>query len=166
MLSNVKNQILFKKDGAEKIYKACCPDGKFSFSSLIPTPFPQYAQGDDKPGEMSNWVEWNINHWGTKYPAFDQAIGLDDSRAYISFDTKHNVAYPVLAKFAEKFKEPFEHRYIHEGFLFWGVEKWGTTVQTGTMLFRLEIHRDYINDKRRLCIGLLGYDPIPKEGDT
>lgn len=163
MQSNVNNRILFKKDKAEAIYKACCPGGNFDFSKLIPSPYPK-ASAMDEDERLRARIEWNIENWGTTVPAFDQAVGLIDNRmAYIQFKTKHNVPYPVIARFAHRFKVPFVHHYIHEGFIFWGMDVWGKTTQTGDLVIRVQIERDLMRDKRQLCIDLLGYDPEVSE---
>ncbi len=157
-MSNVTNKIVFERDKADRIFQAVCPDGKFSFSKLIPSPYPQHVEQVDD-GELRKWLDWNIKHWGTTYPAYSQAVGIENEKAYILFNNKHNIAYPILNKFAKKFEVDFEHHYIHEGLMFWGIEKWGTTPETGNVLWRTEIHRDLPKHKRMLCIELLGYDP-------
>jgi hypothetical protein len=159
--THVKNKIIFNKDEAKRVYKAVCPEGKFSFAKLIPTPHKQFTSyKDDVNSEATEkWVQWNIKHWGTKYPAFDQAIGLQGEKAYIAFDTMHNIASPVIARFAKLLQVPFEHRYIHEGFLFWGIEVWGKTPATGDEVWRMTMDRGLEKHKRDLCIELLGYDP-------
>lgn len=158
-MPHVTNKIVLAKDTADKIFPACCPDGAFSFAKLIPSPYPDFVALIDTSDEMSKWVEWNITHWGTKFPAFEQAIGLEGDKVYIKYKTMHNIAYPVMAVFAQKFRVPFEHHYIHEDFLFWGIERWGHTPQTGSTVWRLSIERDVKKDKLPLCIDLLGYEP-------
>ncbi|WP_315398681.1 hypothetical protein [Neisseria sicca] len=63
------------------------------------------------------WYEWSIRHWGTKWNAYHQHIGIfSDTEIYVEFDTAWSPPEPVFAAIVEAFPElQLEVRYIDEG---------------------------------------------------
>ena len=164
MPNHVTHKILFESGKANDVFSAVCPDGKFDFEILVPSPLSVYQGGlgaeEDKDFKI-NWNTWNRENWGTKWNCYSQSVGFDNGRAFIKFDTAWSVPYPILAAFANKFSIPFEHRYFDEGHNYWGIEKWGRhhADPPSTPVHRIEKRASMPEDNRALCLELKGYDP-------
>ena len=165
MPNHVTHKILFDASAADVIFSEVCPDGKFDFEKLVPSP-PHIYRGDlnreDEEDFPLNWYSWNVQNWGTKWNCYNQFTGIaDDGRAYIQFDTAWSIPYPILAAFCNRFNIPFEHRYFDEGHNFWGIEIWDKKrypIQVDHVS-RVKKRKNVPDDKRTLCIELKGYDP-------
>lgn len=172
MPNHVTNKIVMKIDPviADGIFKAVCPNGKFDFEALVPTPLNVYQGGlgrDEDADFPINWNTWNRANWGTKWNCYEQTLGTDEHGSWIEFDTAWSVPYPIIAAFANKFGVEFEHRYFDEGHNFWGIETWGIDkrLPDNTIIQRLTKRKSDPADKRQLCIELKGYDPdLPEDG--
>jgi hypothetical protein len=69
-----------------------------------PQPYPEGA---------TDWYDWSIEHWGTKWNAYSSEVLEDDTIA--KFDTAWSHPYPVMAKLAEMFpKELIQVMYADE----------------------------------------------------
>ncbi len=160
MPNHVSHKLIFDASEAERVFTACCPDGRFDFDTLVPRPPHMYRgdlSGEDDQDFKCNWSSWQHDNWGTKWNAYDCACSVEDGKAVIIFDTAWSVPYPVMSAFANKFGIPFEHRYFDEGGNFWGIEEWGT--ERGNCVRRTKKRRDHEDDYVQLCVELKGYDP-------
>lgn len=59
-----------------------------------PIPYPEGA---------TDWYEWSIEHWGTKWNAYDHEVSEDDT--VVRFDTAWAHPYPVMTKLSEMFPD-------------------------------------------------------------
>jgi hypothetical protein len=165
MPNRVTHKIIFDVEKSAEIFAAVCPDGKFDFETLVPSPPHVYQGGLGKQEDEDfpiNWHTWNNQNWGTKWNCYQQSCGIENEKAFIKFDTAWSIPYPIMAAFANKFNVPFEHRYYDEGHNYWGVEKWGTE-HASDYVSRISKRRDDPKDDRALCIELKGYDPEDPE---
>jgi len=165
--NHVSHKLTFAADKAAEIFAATCPDGRFDFETLVPSPPNTYhgdLSSDDDKDFPVNWSSWSRTNWGTKWNAYDCACTVDGDKAVITFDTAWSNPYPVLAAFCNRFQIPFEHRYFDEGSNFWGIEVWNNDryhkrVQRTSKLWKRQ------EDYRPLAIELKGYDPDEREAD-
>jgi hypothetical protein len=159
MPNHVTHKILFDQSSSHIVFDQVCPNGKFDFSLLIAPPCGIYRGNltmEDQKDFKLNWLNWNTENWGTKWNAYSGSVGIEDGMAFILFDTAWSIPYPVISAFCNKFKIPFEHRYFEEGHNYWGIEKWDGESRTNKQQSNQE-------DKKNLCIELLGYDPDARE---
>jgi hypothetical protein len=81
-----------------------CP---IDFNVLIPMPKNVFrgGLGDDEkeryPGDL-NWYDWSVNHWGTKWNAYDYVALRDDA---ISFQTAWSFPMPVITELSRRFPD-------------------------------------------------------------
>ena len=165
MPSDVTNKIIFDKENAFVVFNTVCPCGKFDFELLIPSPPGMYRGNlsrEESQDFKSNWYDWCIENWGTKWNAYSQEVCPDngDGRAFIKFDTAWNVPYPIIAAFANKFNIPFELRYNCEGAEWWGIEIYGKDEFFADYCIS-RLSKDINNPEHRvcLCVELKGYNP-------
>lgn len=82
------------------------------FQTIIPPPdHPAYkAEGltaeDRKANPDTNWYDWNVEHWGTKWNAYSQSLesqwdGGDCCEVEIRFDTAWAPPLPVIEALRE-----------------------------------------------------------------
>ena len=90
---------------------------KFSCHKVIPRPSSQ----------DSNWYDWNINNWGSKWDCYD--IGDENTENYEKglihyyFSTAWSPISKVIAELARQYpKLDFEYNYYEGGSDFWGKE--------------------------------------------
>ena len=90
-------------------------DGEFpaiDFEELVPMPasvretmgleltFEQMAEM--RKAGKENWYDWRVDHWGTKWNAFDVSTELDDEdRTILHFSTAWDTPHPILRKLVE-----------------------------------------------------------------
>ena len=55
---------------------------------------------EDEARPWFNWYEWRIDHWGTKWGAYDRHTVIGKSFIQFVFSTAWNLAYPVIQKLA------------------------------------------------------------------
>jgi hypothetical protein len=65
-------------------------DGKLVLGK--PHPYPEGA---------TDWYEWSIANWGTKWNAYDHQVSQDDT--VLRFDTAWSHPYPVMIRLSEMF---------------------------------------------------------------
>jgi len=171
MPNHVTHKVTFEASKADEIFAAVCPDGKFDFEILVPTPLHVYQGGLGREEDADfpiNWHTWNNLNWGTKWNCYSQSCGIENEKAFIKFDTAWSIPYPILAAFANKFNIPFEHRYYDEGHNYWGIETWGKDPHDSpeAPVHRVTKRRDNPMDDKALCIELKGYDPDTNDDDA
>ena len=106
MPNHVTNYIEFhgKQENIDKVMelikgeKSC-----IDFEKIIPMPENIY-QGNLGPDERklygsNNWYDWSINHWGTKWNAYDTSCDKENNT--VTFDTAWSCPLPVLDALAE-----------------------------------------------------------------
>lgn len=87
---------------------------EFSCQRILPRPI----------SKDSDWYDWNINNWGSKWDCYD--VDVDDSQAeqgYLvyNFSTAWSPINNVIHKLANKFKKlEFNYSYYETGSDFWG----------------------------------------------
>ena len=117
-VERVKNRILVTEEYISELnernknladdFKIAIPKlGTLTMNRLIPKPTNIY-QGmlsnveEEKYGEENCWYVWNINHWGTKWDAYEQEINMNgDDVMTIMFQTAWNAPIPYMKKLAE-----------------------------------------------------------------
>ena len=169
MPNYVMNKIIFAAEHAENIMAICSPEGQFDFETLIPTPLSVYRGGlskDDNIDFPQKWHSWNVENWGTKWNSCDTWIEVHGEVAHIKFLTAWSCPYPIIVAFANKFNISFEYKYLDECNNFWGIEKWGSHVDSPEVIQRLEKKYSHDEDLVPLCIELAGYDPREEEDDS
>lgn len=99
----------------EKIIQAITnnSDQPFDFNRIIPIPEELQetkAPNKENPDEMkakygfSDWYEWRVFHWGTKWNASEVELNLETTNAiYIRFHTAWSPPTPIIKKIAEMF---------------------------------------------------------------
>lgn len=68
---------------------------KFSFEKIIPMP----------ASEKSNWYEWRIENWGTKWDMaidYDTLDNWENGEVYVDFRTAWSPPIPILLKLSEQ----------------------------------------------------------------
>lgn len=148
---------------------------QFDFNKIIPTPAYinqdnlQWGSEHQKSGR--NWYNWNIEHWHTKWNAYDTFITqdlpptpIDDNptnphQLITEFDTAWSPPTPVVATLAQDFPEvAIQHDYIDECWNFFGTD----TYQNGEITTSVNIG-DPGNDptlialRNKLAMELQGY---------
>lgn len=164
MPNHVMNIIEFAAEHQDKVVEAITVAGKdgpvVSFATLIPFPVEMY-RGDLAIGDETdfpcNWHKWQTEHWGTKWDAYDSGVVTQDERTCVLFSTAWSVPYPFIAAFANTLRISFEHRYFDEGHNFWGIQTW--EVLPDGRACRTAVRKNAEEDRRRLCMELMGYDP-------
>lgn len=85
----------------------------FDFEKIIPMPDNIY-QGDLKIGESydeNNWLDWSIDHWGTKWNAYEHE---ERENGFVSL-TAWSAPHPVIEKLAKDYpKLTIRHRWADE----------------------------------------------------
>ena len=86
-----------KIDG--EMQKVYWPEGKRTEDDPMglkvePIPYPEGA---------TDWYEWSINNWGTKWNAYDHELSEDDT--VVRFDTAWAHPYPVITKLSEMYPD-------------------------------------------------------------
>jgi len=110
----------------------------FEFSTIIPMPACMHGTTSPTPDNdvvgaglrekmygASNWYEWSINNWGTKWGAYDVDANLDmgefGDSVQVRFQTAWSLPEPIFAELAELYPElTFEIRCCEEGGFFAG----------------------------------------------
>jgi Ferredoxin-like domain in Api92-like protein len=168
MPNHVTNKIVFSADKADEVFKSVCPNGKFDFEILVPSPPHLYQgglSGEDEKDFPLNWLSWNRENWGTKWNCYDQSCGIEDGKAFIKFDTAWSAPYPIMAAFCNKFNIPFEHRYFDEGENFWGIDTWGEKAYSPGHVERMNKAYNRPEDRQRLALELKGRSPDAEDDD-
>ena len=160
MPNHVTNKITFAADQLSTVLAHIGTGDNFDFNRLIPAPAHMYRGSlgmDDDKDFPCNWYDWQSEHWGTKWNAYDFSSGIDGDCAFIQFDTAWAAPFPIIAAFANAFPTlAFEHSYFDEGYNFWGIDHWTTD---GVNVGRNTKRYKHADDKRPLCMALKGYDP-------
>ena len=84
----VETKVYAIKDDAD-FNKFVGEDGDFTFEKVIPSPGPDYK----------DWYNWNCEHWGTTWDAYDPDI-ID--KGSLRFKTAWTFALPVMRELAKK----------------------------------------------------------------
>ena len=110
----------------------------FEFSTIIPMPACMHGTTSPTPEAdklnarirqkmygASNWYDWSINNWGTKWGAYDVDANFDrvelDGCAVVRFQTAWSLPEPIFAELADLYPElTFEIRCCEEGGFFAG----------------------------------------------
>ncbi len=118
-LAKIKNLILVneeyiefiksRNDGLEDGFKLELPKlGDLSFNRLIPQPTTIFqgdlsSEDEEKYGAENCWYEWGIEHWGTKWDAYEVFVDTDDNAGWmtITFWTAYSEPIPYMNKLAE-----------------------------------------------------------------
>jgi hypothetical protein len=91
----------------------------------------------------SNWYDWNIANWGTKWNNSDDGVHVDmisDSNLLYNFDTAWSPPIPVVEALVENFpKLNFLLDFEEPGMSFWGEMEW----QNGDLVNQMEGEMDY-----------------------
>ncbi|TDR28934.1 hypothetical protein [Hydromonas duriensis] len=85
-----------------------------------------YSYRNQRQYGYTDWYEWRIKHWGTKWGAmhFDCDWSCDNEREY-SFDTAWSPPVPMIEALAEQYPQlTFKLIYVEEGAWFAGVFEW------------------------------------------
>lgn len=160
MPNHITNKLIFDKTHKQKVFDLACTGEKFDFHLLIPRPLYIYVSdtsGEDEEyfGEFT-WDKWNRKYWGTKWNCYHQSNGeIDNDLFFVQFDTAWSIPKPIITAFANKMEFNFTHKYIDEGFNFWGVDSW--FINRGSM-GRRNLNFNNEENKLELSIELLGYD--------
>ena len=64
---------------------------------------PQMGKPIPYPEGATDWYDWSIEHWGTKWNAADSSLFEDDT--VVRFDTAWSHPYPVVAELSKRFPE-------------------------------------------------------------
>lgn len=156
MPNHVANRITFAADKAEEVFAVVCPEKRFDFNTLVPTPPNMYhgnLSGTDEEDFPCNWLSWSRDNWGTKWNAYETSYGVEGDRAFINFQTAWSAPYPVMAAFCNRFQIPFEHRYYDEGECHWGIDVWDKPKHPfgGEGVSRIEKHFKREEDRLELA---------------
>jgi hypothetical protein len=93
----VLQRILSVEDGEQAV----------NFKTIIPMPdtvFQGELSSEDEqkyPGDL-NWYDWSINHWGTKWNAYETVI-IDDDK--LSFQTAWSAPWPIFEEWSRQCPE-------------------------------------------------------------
>ena len=112
-------------------------EGEFDFNRLIPmpdilenticgsTPEMQTEEYKEKTDEAikttgySNWYDWRLEHWGTKWNAYHTQIDHQGDFLELIFDTAWSCPEPIFKALSEKFPLlSFEGYAMDEGYCF------------------------------------------------
>lgn len=108
-----------------------------------------------------NWYDWSVNHWGTKWNAYDTREG--DEPNEIIFDTAWSPPTPVIHALAKRHPAiSFVMESVDEGWNF-------TCVQTfeGESITEKDIPCETLCPEFcNLCLELKGYDPRDEEDEV
>lgn len=130
MPNHVQNKIEFNatEKQAEAIFNAIKSNERdFDFSKLIPFPIYMYkadTSTEDNEDFPCNWYNWNLEHWGTKWNAYDAIVNYKEGIASIEFSTAWSIPYPVIIAFGNSFKVNFKFIYYEEFESFYGIENY------------------------------------------
>lgn len=102
----------------------------------------------------SNWYDWNVQKWGTKWNVPGDEMSVDSSSKTIlqySFDTAWSPPLPVLAEAARQFPTlSFTIHYEEPGNAFYGDAVW----EDGELIFESDGEMDYDEENEEyICIG-------------
>jgi hypothetical protein len=105
-----------------------------SFNDFVPRP----------PSQEHYWYDWNVEHWGTKWDAYDESMLYD--KGLTSYEVAFTTAWSPPIAFAKRLAEMFPKltigiSFFEPGMQFLGYYKWkdGTEVE--------KICYEYMNDQ-------------------
>ena len=133
-------------------YLKCMGDNEYEldFQSIIPM--------DEKLLEAgSDWYNWRVENWGTKWNGYDGRISDDGST--FTFDTAWSPPLPIIKKLAELTGETLVLQYIEYGMFFCGQY---TAGQNGDYD---EFYNDIQSAPQEL-LDSLGYEPWEEENEN
>lgn len=160
MPNHITNKLIFDKQHKQKVLDLLCNNEKFDFQLLIPQPLYIYqgnlSAKDIEYFQEHTWDNWNRMYWGTKWNCYHQSHGfISDDSAFIQFDTAWSIPKPIITAFANSMKFNFIHKYIDEGFNFWGVDQW---LLEDNIMRRTNLSFNNESNKLELSLELLKYD--------
>ncbi|RKN86774.1 hypothetical protein [Paenibacillus ginsengarvi] len=83
---------------------------EFDFNKLIPMP-QEIIASFDTPGISPPWYNWSLEHWGTKWNAYEISVNEN----VIRFDTAWSAPFPIFESLHEKFSDfTFDIKYADE----------------------------------------------------
>ena len=110
MPNHVANKIQFngKQANIDKVLELIKGkhEGQYiDFEKIIPMPENIFRGNlgleEEKLYGKNNWYDWSIEHWGTKWNAYDIGLGMEDDDNVITFNTAWSCPLPVLDTLAE-----------------------------------------------------------------
>lgn len=138
MANHISNQITFDAHHADIVFPFLQgPEACVDFNTLVPQP----DFGSDKFGDAK--YEWNCENWGTKWNAYECSCKVKDGKAIIMFRTAWSYPEPVIKAFGDKFRFPFEYKFIDELENFWGIENW---YEMGGFMVKVHVRHDNPDD--------------------
>lgn len=147
MANNVSNQITFDAIHADIVFPFLQgPEECVDFNTLVPQPQFESDEFGDKE------TEWNWANWNTKWNAYECSCTVNDGKAIIRFQTAWSHPVSVIKAFADKFRIPFEHKFLDELGNFWGIENW---CEMGGVMVIVHARNDNPDDLNPLCEELI-----------
>ena len=126
-----------------------------------------FVKGEKVGHTSSNWYEWNIANWGTKWDACDAELNaINAEEVVFNFQTAWSPPEPIFSAMAEEFPNlTFTiHWEEEQGF---GARLESEDGNTGNLIVTKEwdipdSHKDYVDaDREESCI--CGWENDPKE---
>lgn len=168
MPNHITNVIELQTEDFEKVKDEVMTNGRFDFEKLIPMPLDVYRGSVSLLEEKDfpkNWYNWSIDHWGTKWNAYDTCVEKEGKETKLSFLTAWGTPDPVIVAFANKTQVPFQYKYFDEGHGFFGHDAWGKPNRPWTSPEMSRLSHNYMMPEiyNSLCQELQGYHPNPPD---
>ena len=104
----------------------------------------------------SNWYDWNLNNWGTKWDV-DAEVNDDDSLIFVNFDSAWAPPQIAIKELSIKFPDlQFRLSYEEPGMGFAGFD----LLQGGEMIDSAYVEADDKEEYRQFIQDEFGYDPF------
>lgn len=158
-------------------------DGKALLSKIIPTPqklvetvsgfhgdpeeqkkLEEQSAANRKEFGYSNWYDWNVANWGTKWDVDAQIDDYQssDTEMIFTFESAWGPPEAAMQKLSELFPEiTIRHSYLEEGVGFVGV----TEFENGEVIDKQYAEGTESDEWRQLASDEFGWEPWPDDDE-